>query len=114
MSENPKYTIVFPRDVYWAGDTVDGFELKLTYQNTSTPIVPTQVCCQIRNEAGTAVYTYTPTISANGTVTFESVVAAWGSGMYVFDVEYIMANGAKRTYVTGTLPIKGDVSKCQL
>lgn len=112
MAKPPKYTMIYPRAPHWRGDVVDGFELQISDEGSSQPVVPTSVCCQIRDEAGDVVYSYAPIIFPDGKVVFEAVTANWVAGLYAFDVEYTMGGGKKRTYVTGTLPIMGDVSKC--
>ena len=112
MSKKPSYTMDFPRRPYWCGDTVDGFTLQLSNSADSAAVIPISVCAQIKDESGKVVYTYTPDIFPDGRVVFEDVVASWVAGEYTFDVEYTMGGGKKRTYVRGTLPIRGDVSKC--
>lgn len=112
--DKPKYQMDFPRDVYMKGDTVDGFTCRFVDEITNDPIIPFSVCAQIKGKYGKLVHTYTYIIDPDGTVSFPDVVVTWEQGDYVFDVEYILAGGKKRTYVTGTLPIKGDVSNCQI
>lgn len=106
----PTYTMQYPRKVYYAGDTVDGFTFILN-DNIGDPIVPQKVNCQVRDAKGKVVYTYTPIVSLAGLVSFESFTAPKIEGIYHFDVEYILSSGDKRTYIVGTLPIKKEVTK---
>lgn len=112
--EKPKYQVDFPRGIYLRGDTVDGFTCRFTEVESGNPIVPISVCCQIKTKFGKLLHTYTTTIDLDGTVTIPDVEAInFPDGEHVFDVEYTLAGGKKRTYITGTLPIKGDISNCQ-
>ena len=111
---NPNYQMAFPMNLTLRGDTVEGFTFRIHDQDTLDPIIPIAVCAQIKTKFGRLLHTYTVDINpVDGTLSFLYVNAKdWPTGIHEFDVEYVFATGERKTYLTGTLPIKEDVSSC--
>ena len=111
---NPKYQMAFPMELTLRGDTVEGFTFRIHDQDTLDPIIPLSVCAQIKTAFGRLLHTYDVHINpVDGTLSFLDVNAiGWPAGVHEFDAEYIFATGERKTHLTGTLPIKEDVSSC--
>ena len=112
----PKYTGVWDRGSMWRGDTLLGFSMRIVDKDTDVAVVPTDICAHIVDSFGRKVVALDSSIGADGTVTFDridgSVTATWRAGAYAFDVQYTLADGRIRTYLTGALVVLEDKSKC--
>ena len=113
----PKYTGEWNRGSIWRGDTLLGFSMRISDKVTADPIIPVMICAHIVDSFGRKVVALDSSIGADGTVTFDridgSVTAAWRAGEYAFDVEYTLADGRVRTYLTGNVTLLEDKSKCR-
>ncbi len=113
----PKYTGVWDRGAIWRGDTLLGFSMRIFDKVTAVPIVPVAICAHIVDSLGRKVFALESSIGADGTVTFArvdgEVTAAWQARKYGFDVEYTLADGRVRTYLTGSFNVLEDKSKCR-
>lgn len=115
---NPDYCATFDIPSIFRGDTLDGFAVAAKKKPANTPIVPVFVCAQIVDSFGRKVADWPHTIDPlTGRITFAQidgdVTATWRAGSYAYDVEWTTANGRKRTYLNGALPLIEDRSKCQ-
>ena len=112
----PKYTGEWDRGSIWRGDTLLGFSMRIADKVTAEPIVPVEICAHIVDSFGRKAVALDSSIGADGTVTFAgidgSVTATWRAGAYAFDVEYTLADGRVRTYLTGSVTLLEDKSKC--
>lgn len=113
----PKYTGVWGRGAIWRGDTLLGFSMRIADKVTGDPVIPVAVCAHIVDQMGRKVVALNSSIGVDGTVTFArvdgEVTAAWRAGKYGFDVEYTLADGRVRTYLTGSFTVLEDKSKCR-
>lgn len=114
---SPAYAAVWDRNPIYRGDTLDGFSMKMTKRDgTLDAIVPVIVCAHIVDGFGRMVAPMNHVIAADGTVTFERidgvVTAQWRAGLYAYDVEYTTTDGRVRTYLTGSITVIEDKSKC--
>lgn len=113
----PKYTGEWNRGSIWRGDTLLGFSMRIADKVTAEPIVPVTICAHIVDSFGRKVVALESSIGTDGTVTFDrvdgEVTAAWRAGAYAFDVEYTLADGRVRTYLTGSVTLLEDKSKCR-
>ena len=113
----PKYTGEWDRGSIWRGDTLLGFSMRIADKVTGVSIVPVTICAQIVDSFGRKVVALNSSIGIDGTVTFDrvdgSVTATWRVGKYGFDVEYTLADGRIRTYLTGSFTVMEDKSKCR-
>lgn len=113
----PKYTGEWNRGSIWRGDTLLGFSMRIADKVTGEPIVPVDICAHIVDRVGRKVVALDSSISTEGTVTFGrvdgDVTATWRAGAYAFDVEYTLADGRVRTYLTGSVTLLEDKSKCR-
>lgn len=113
----PKYTGEWSRGSIWRGDTLLGFSMRIADKVTDVPVIPVTVCAHIVDQLGRKVVALDSSIGADGTVTFcrvdGEVTASWRAGKYAFDVEYTLADGRVRTYLTGQLNVLEDKSKCR-
>lgn len=113
----PNYTGEWSRGSIWRGDTLLGFSMRIADKVTGMPIIPVTICAHIVDSFGRKVVALDSSIGADGTVTFAridgSVTAVWRAGAYAFDVEYTLADGRIRTYLTGSVTLLEDKSKCQ-
>ena len=115
---NPEYCAAWDIPKIFRGDTLDGFAVTARKLPSRDPIIPVAVCAHIVDSFGRVIhpmqYTIDPVV---GTITFAQVdgdvTATWRAGSYAYDVEWTTANGRKRTYLNGALPIVEDRSKCQ-
>ena len=115
---NPDYCATFDIPSIFRGDTLDGFAVAAKKMPANTPIVPVFVCAHIVNSFGKKIADWPHTIDpVTGKITFAQidgdVTATWRAGSYAYDVEWTTANGRKRTYLNGALPLIEDRSKCQ-
>lgn len=112
----PKYTGVWDRGSMWRGDTLLGFSMRIVDKDTGVAVVPTEVCAHIVDPFGRKVAEIESSIGTDGTVTFArvdgAVTAAWRAGSYAFDVQYTLADGRIRTYLSCTFTLLEDKSKC--
>lgn len=112
----PKYTGVWDRGSMWRGDTMLGFAMRIVDKDTAEPIVPVDICAHIVDSFGRKVAELESSIGTDGTVTFArvdgTVTAAWRAGAYAFDVQYTLADGRIRTYLSGAFALLEDKSKC--
>lgn len=112
----PKYTGAWDRGSMWRGDTLLGFSMRIVDKDTGVAVVPTEVCAHIVNSSGRKVAELESSIGTDGTVTFArvegAVTAEWRAGSYVFDVQYTLADGRIRTYLSSTFALLEDKSKC--
>lgn len=112
----PKYTGVWDRGGMWRGDTLLGFSMRITDNDTGVAVVPTEVCAHIVDPFGRKVAELESSIGTDGTVTFArvegAVTAAWRAGSYAFDVQYTLADGRIRTYLSAAFALLEDKSKC--
>ena len=101
----------------WRGDTLLGFSIRIADKVTAVPIIPVTICAHIVDSFGRKVVALDSSIGTDGTVTFDrvdgEVTAAWRAGAYAFDVEYTLADGRIRTYLTGSFAVLEDKSKCR-
>ena len=104
------------------GDTISPFAVilktgKVGIQEEGTPIIPTNVCCQIRDERNHVVHSYNPVYTDFGRIVFPpippEVSRRFRPGVYRYDVEFTLPNGNIRTYLKGTLRISEDTSRCR-
>lgn len=113
---NTKYTGVFNREPIYRGDTLDGFRVTATVDDTGDLVVPAAVCMQLRNETGRLVHSFDVDIEPAGSILVRavdgSVTAEWKAGVYRYDIEYTLPAGRVRTYISGSVTILGDVSQC--
>lgn len=112
----PKYTGKWNRGSMWRGDTLLGFSMRITDKDTGLAVVPSEVCANIVDPFGRKVAELESLIGTDGTVTFArvdgAVTAAWRAGSYVFDVQYTLADGRVRTYLSCTFELLEDKTKC--
>ena len=112
----PNYTGVWARGSIWRGDTLLGFSMRIADKVTGEPIIPVTICAHIVDSFGRKVVALESSIGTDGTVTFDrvdgGVTATWRAGAYAFDVEYTLADGRVRTYLTGSVTLLEDKSKC--
>ena len=113
----PKYTGVWDRGSMWRGDTLLGFSMRIADKITGVPIIPVAVCAHTVDQRGRKVVALDSSIGTDGTVTFDrvdgEVTADWRAGVYAFDVEYTLADGRVRTYLTGSFAVLEGKSKCR-
>ena len=113
----PKYTGEWNRGSMWRGDTLLGFSMRIADKVTGVPIIPVTICAHIVDQVGRKVVALESSIGTDGTVTFArvegEVTSAWRAGKYGFDVEYTLADGRVRTYLTGSFTVLEDKSKCR-
>lgn len=113
----PKYTGEWSRGSIWRGDTLLGFSMRIADKVTAEPIIPVTICAHIVDSFGRKVVALDSSIGTDGKVTFGrvdgGVTAAWRAGKYGFDVEYTLADGRVRTYLTGQFTVLEDKSKCR-
>ena len=112
----PKYTGEWDRGSIWRGDTLLGFSMRIADKVTDVPVIPVSICAHIVDSFGRKVVAMDSSIGSDGTVTFAridgSVTSSWRAGSYAFDVEYTLADGRVRTYLTGSVTLLEDKSKC--
>ena len=114
----PDYSGQYNRRGIYRGDTLKPLTILVeTDAQPPVPIVPVAVCAQLRNDRGKLVHTFATVINAvTGEVTIDGVPSmvtrGWRVGQYVYDVQYMLADGTVRTYLHGTLTISEDVSQC--
>lgn len=112
----PKYTGKWSRGSIWRDDTLLGFSMRITDKDTSVPIVPISVCAHIVDQFGRKVTELESSIGTDGTITFSrvdgAVTASWHAGSYAFDVQYTLADGRIRTYLSCEFTLLEDKSKC--
>ena len=112
----PKYTGEWNRGSIWRGDTLLGFSMRIADKVTGVPIIPVTICAHIVDSFGRRVVAFKSSIGTDGTVTFDridgSLTATWRAGAYAFDVEYTLADGCVRTYLTSQFNVLEDKSKC--
>lgn len=113
----PKYTGVWDRGGMWRGDTLLGFSMRIADKVTGDPVIPVAICAHIVDQMGRKVAALESSTGVDGTVTFAridgEVTSAWRAGKYGFDVEYTLADGRVRTYLTGSFNVLEDKSKCR-
>lgn len=113
----PKYTGEWHRGNFWRGDTILGFSMRITDKDTGDPIIPVTVFTHVVDSFGRKVGSLSSSIAVNGSITFGSIdgeaTADWRPGEYAFDVEYTLADGRSRTYLTGKFTILEDKTKCR-
>ncbi len=111
----PKYTGEWNRGSIWRGDTLLGFSMRIADKVTGVPIIPVTICAHIVDSFGRRVAAFKSSIGTDGTVTFDridgSLTATWRAGAYAFDVEYTLADGCVRTYLTSQFNMLEDKSK---
>lgn len=98
------------------GDTIKGFALTLSKLIGGDVIIPTSVCCQIRGKGDSLVYSYPVVIQPSGRLVFPriepEITREMSAGVYKYDVEFTLPDGEVRTYLSGSLRITEDVSRC--
>lgn len=109
----PQYTYIHDRPVIYRGDTLQSMSVKIAKDGES--IVPDFICVQVRDLFGKIMYQYSPVID-DGRVILEeipaSVTSGFKPGSYRYDIEYRLPDGYVRTFVTGSITIIEDTSRC--
>ena len=111
------YTAVYNIPAIKRGDTMDPFLITIK-DKFGEVIIPSNVCCQVRDSRGKLVITLpTEVDSSTGGIKVgglhAQVTSTIKAGEYNYDVEFTSPEGRVRTYLEGTFPIIEDVSRCQ-
>ena len=109
------YTVNWDMEDTKRGDTIKSFALTLSEVGVGV-ITPSSVCCQFRDRNGNLAHTYEVLYEPTGRLVFPRVepetTREWVSGIYKYDVEFTLPDGKVRTYLSGTIRILEDVSRC--
>lgn len=114
---NTTYTAIYDRKAVRRGDSVDGLKVTITNQETGEPVIPDKVCVQLRNSLDKEVYTFETEVNPVTGELFVGPIPAettktFSVGKYKYDVQYSFISGRVRTYLSGTIHILEDVSRC--
>ena len=109
------YTKTYNIPAIKRGDTWKGMRINFTGQNITGWAV-TMMVKPVNSDEITAQYstaTGNPTITnaAAGEVTWAAQVINWPPGLYKYDIQFVKANGERRTYLAGTWQVTDDVTK---
>ena len=103
------------KDIY-RGDTINPLGITIRDSGTQEVVIPKSVCLQFRDKNGRLIYSWLPTITASGRVLFPLIETEFTSkfplGTLRFDIEFTRMDDKVRTYVSGTLNVLEDISRC--
>ena len=114
---NPPYTFVVDRPSTMVGDTLEASGFRLTRED-DTPIIPDSVCATLADSFGRTVYTFNTDIDpVTGRVFLDSInpqdLPRIRAGVHSYAVQYIFADGSKKTYFRGNIDFQKGAPECR-